>query len=380
MVLVPVVTLVVLVVGLVLHFHLSGYIHGKKYAFTPPEEMSAVWEDFFHDRFKPINGVLLRESEEDFIYEISDFGKDRRVYVVSRRGMASIYEDYVKESSFDRGQHRIFVNKLLSPFLTSTANRIGVGIPEVVVDEAGVLHVETAESKREFSFDDPVRYAFVSRVVGDVFSLSVSTEASDHYLYLLTWDLETEYVLETDYLALSYEEDSVSREYTEQFAEFISDERFDTFAELFPRVEGEERYILSNRNELFDTVEEEFILFREDLLSKDGKYVYIDGSGSTMTTSKLDEGEQYIQALGDYLAGKENYAAEFSLHYNSISKALKLLTGGSNYQEIIYFNDTLVVYRLSYRGVYIGTFGEVIVAVDYSGDDVEIILLDVLEN
>jgi len=364
----------------VLHFHLSGYIHGKKYAFTPPEEMSAVWEDFFHDRFKPINVVLLRESEEDFIYEISDFGKDRRVYVVSRRGMASIYEDYVKESSFDRGQHRIFVNKLLSPFLTSTANRIGVGIPEVVVDEAGVLHVETAESKREFSFDDPVRYAFVSRVVGDVFSLSVSTEASDHYLYLLTWDLETEYVLEPDYLALSYEEDSVSREYTEQFAEFISDERFDTFAELFPRVEGEERYILSNKNELFDTVEEEFILFREDLLSKDGKYVYIDGSGSTMTTSKLDEGEQYIQALGDYLAGKENYAAEFSLHYNSISKALKLLTGGSNYQEIIYFNDTLVVYRLSYRGVYIGTFGEVIVAVDYSGDDVEIILLDVLEN
>jgi len=357
----------------------TSKIHGKKYAYVPPEEMNETWERYFHSKFSPINSMLVKVTEDAFIYQSSNDDHSSDNHHVSRRGMADLYQQYVEESSVDRGLHRYDRDEILDPLRSVLKGQNDHEIPFLSVDDEGVLHIKTTEGEKLVELDDPISNAYLLDVVGDVFRLSVSTEEFDHYVYMLTMDFTTEYVLETKSLPLRYEDDAVIAEALEEFTKFYHDDRFEVFTDLYPQVEGEETYLLYNDQELYDTEQEEFIMFDEDLLSSDGKFVYLGVGDATITASTIDEGEQYVQSLSDYLAGDNEYVVSFTLDYSSIAKALKQYSPGSSYQEITYFNDSLIIFDLSYRALYFGKLGDIILALDFSGEKAELIILDMLD-
>src|SRR5699024_8507728 len=357
----------------------TSKIHGKKYAYVPPEEMNETWERYFHSKFSPINSMLVKVTEDAFIYQSSNDDHSSDNHHVSRRGMADLYQQYVEESSVDRGLHRYDRDEILDPLRSVLKGQNDHEIPFLSVDDEGVLHIKTTEGEKLVELDDPISDAYLLDVVGDVFRLSVSTEEFDHYVYMLTMDFTTEYVLETKSLPLRYEDDAVIAEALEEFTKFYHDDRFEVFTDLYPQVEGEETYLLYNDQELYDTEQEEFIMFDEDLLSSDGKFVYLGVGDATITASTIDEGEQYVQSLSDYLAGDNEYVVSFTLDYSSIAKALKQYSPGSSYQEITYFNDSLIIFDLSYRALYFGKLGDIILALDFSGEKAELIILDMLD-
>lgn len=357
----------------------TSKIHGKKYAYVPPEEMNETWERYFHSKFSPINSMLVKVTEDAFIYQSSNDDHSSDNHHVSRRGMADLYQQYVEESSVDRGLHRYDRDEILDPLRSVLKGQNDHEIPFLSVDDEGVLHIKTTEGEKLVELDDPISNAYLLDVVGDVFRLSVSTEEFDHYVYMLTMDFTTEYVLETKSLPLRYEDDTVIAKALEEFTKFYHDDRFEVFTDLYPQVEGEETYLLYNDQELYDTEQEEFIMFDEDLLSSDGKFVYLGVGDATNTASTIDEGEQYVQSLSDYLAGNNEYVVNFTLDYSSIAKALKQYSPGSSYQEITYFNDSLIIFDLSYRALYFGKLGDIILALDFSGEKAELIILDMLD-
>lgn len=99
--------------------------------------------------------------------------------------------------------------------------------------------------------------------------------------------------------------------------------------------------------------------FGDDLLSKNGKYVYINGR-----KSDLAEGLQKVQTIENYAKDNDTVEAELSLNYDAITKKLDVKTNGVSFANINYFNENYIVLGLNYTGIAVVTAGYTNVIVD----------------
>lgn len=90
----------------------------------------------------------------------------------------------------------------------------------------------------------------------------------------------------------------------------------------------------------------------DDFLSKDGKYVYLDGKAGT-----IKEGQQRIQTIENYVSDNKEYVKGYKLSFDEIAKKMELKTSGINQASVLYFNDHFVLLYLSYDGVMLGNAG-----------------------
>ncbi|KRT90038.1 hypothetical protein [Bacillus glycinifermentans] len=102
---------------------------------------------------------------------------------------------------------------------------------------------------------------------------------------------------------------------------------------------------------------------KDDYLSEDGKYVYINGV-KEKETNVMPVGIQQIQTVDNYLKGNEKYEAQFKIDFKQIAKEMGFDAGDARIANIQYFNEDYVVLYISYHGKTIGTAGSVNVLID----------------
>ncbi|MBU8737570.1 hypothetical protein [Bacillus licheniformis] len=151
----------------------------------------------------------------------------------------------------------------------------------------------------------------------------------------------------------------------EKLQNTLSKGKLKDYYDLFTKVDKSGRYLLlffddmildKRTNQLID-------IKKDDYLSKDGKYVYINGA-KEQETNVMPDGIQQIQTVDNYLKGNEKYEAQFKIDFKQIAKEMDFNAGDARIANIQYFNKDYVVLYISYHGKTIGTAGSVNVLID----------------
>ncbi|MGG3797572.1 hypothetical protein [Metabacillus fastidiosus] len=152
----------------------------------------------------------------------------------------------------------------------------------------------------------------------------------------------------------------MSESFDEAVQEKLDKGDLNSFFSDFQKIDDEERYGFLYDQTIVDMKTKKIVeIKKEDYLSNDGRYVYINGR-----QDKLEDGIQKIQRIENYAAGNEIYETEFKLDYKEIAKELDLVISGIGIAEINYFNKDYVVLNLEYNGKFVGTAGGTNVIID----------------
>ncbi|WP_065644357.1 hypothetical protein [Bacillus paralicheniformis] len=160
----------------------------------------------------------------------------------------------------------------------------------------------------------------------------------------------------------------------EKLPETLSSGKLEDYYDLFQKVDKQGRYLFLFDDMILDKKTNELVdIKKNDYLSRDGKYVYINGA-----KDHLEDGMQRIQTIENYAAGNDKYEEQFELDYKTIAQKLDLKENGTSIAEINYFNQDFVVLSLNYRGKFVGTAGFTNVIIDLKNDTAYLVDLDIL--
>src|SRR5699024_3349704 len=101
-----------------------------------------------------------------------------------------------------------------------------------------------------------------------------------------------------------------------------------------------------------------------DYLSDDGKYVYLNGN-----IDPIEEGEQTIQTITDYIEENDTTYAQFSLDYKALSKQLDRKSSGNvSISQVVYFAEDYIVLYAYFKLPVVGTAGDTNIIIDLQED------------
>lgn len=150
----------------------------------------------------------------------------------------------------------------------------------------------------------------------------------------------------------------------EELNSTIESGKLKEYLSVFPNVAKDGAYRKLFDKYIFDEKKNKVRKIKNtDILSKDGKYVYINGA-KEKETNVMPDGIQQIQTMDNYLKGNEKYEAQFKIDFKQIAKEMDLNAGDARIANIHYFNKDYVVLYISYHGKTIGTAGSVNVLID----------------
>ncbi|MEI3614240.1 hypothetical protein [Pseudogracilibacillus sp. SO30301A] len=239
-------------------------------------------------------------------------------------------------------------------------------LPKINLEEGNIFNIKTSISEKSFKLSDLLKEYDVGvndkvifnvvAVDNDSFQIDVQVKRKEdsskiNTSVFMTHDLQNTFVSQT---------------YTGEFPNNIVKGNLNLYENLFVKLDSEGRYIkAANSFGIADTVENELKSINEqDYLSEDNQYVYLGGNADP-----LSEGKQCIQNIEDYLAGNEEYTAEFDLNLKQISDALELNSVNDvSIGKVKYFNEDFVIVYLNFKAAIAGTAGSTNVIIDFQED------------
>lgn len=139
----------------------------------------------------------------------------------------------------------------------------------------------------------------------------------------------------------------------------------ETYYPLLMRVGHKKDFLLSPDHTFIDPSNHHvYEIAKEDLLSDDYEYVYIDGGLDF--NENISSGAQRIQRIDDYIAGNKIYAREFDMNIKSIGKKAGFKTSGASISNVKYVGKDFILFYVNYKGSIVGNAGSTNVIVDFS--------------
>ncbi|MCY7769304.1 hypothetical protein MOC74_02565 [Bacillus haynesii] len=238
-------------------------------------------------------------------------------------------------------------------------NELGENLPEITLNKRNVLKVKTTSGEKNFELPSAKGkkvFKALEAINKDNMLIQVEVceilkngdygDGQSYYLFIKQ-DLSKHQLVKEDELHTTLESGKLK--------DYLS---------VFPKVTGEGAYLKLFDNYIFEKETNKVRKIKDtDILSEDGKYVYINGAKQEENFI-ISDGIQQIQTVDNYLKGNKKYGAQFKLDYKSISNELGFKTPGVSSASIHYFNEDYVVLNLSYHGVMVGTAGSVNVLLD----------------
>ena len=150
-----------------------------------------------------------------------------------------------------------------------------------------------------------------------------------------------------------------------EFQKTLSTGQLKEYLDLFPETDSKGEYLeIFEGYEVLNTETNKVIrIEKPDYLSKDGKYIYLNGK-----EEKISDGNQQIQTIENYMEGNEVYESEFKISYKKIAKEAGLKTSGVSIAKIVYSNEDYVVLALNYKAFIVGDAGYTNVIIDLQKD------------
>src|SRR5699024_6364258 len=103
----------------------------------------------------------------------------------------------------------------------------------------------------------------------------------------------------------------------------------------------------------------------DDLLSRDGKYVLLNGQDRVLP----EDEEITIQKTSDYLTERDEIYTSFKVDYKKLAKELGFKSSGSaSIGKVVYFTEDILVLFVNFNAPIAGKAGQSNVIIDFQED------------
>ena len=332
-----------------------------------PMEDSPALMEFMRNNLLTNTGILLYKDGANNIYVERNLNSEPKTlnYFTNTD---ELLKQYYKPMLQGKDSKKLFRDLILSveggkelqnPLKSETESPL----PKISMEKNNRLKIKTVENEKVF--DLPILLA--SYELDDViFNLTAANEEHFH-IKLDNRDVDGDSDNRLISLFINQELSDVvsTKRNSKYFEETYSSGKLNKYEELFKEVDSQGRYLYELDSERIIDSEKRIIRFVEDTdyLSKDGKYVYLNGA-----EDKLLDGNQKIQTIDNYMDGSEIYESEFKINFKKIAKKAGIKMHGVSIAKVVYFNEDYVVLALNYKGFIVGDAGYTNVIIDLQED------------
>ncbi|MEC0761208.1 hypothetical protein P8898_02440 [Bacillus haynesii] len=323
-----------------------------------PKEDSPAFREFMRHELDLATDATLSYENHTYTIMRSD-KKGLRYYQYTDKKLEEFYISFLSAKKYPATK---LYDLKTTDFLTKEKlihNKIERNLPEMTLDKNNVLKVKTKSREKKLEFPSAkgkkvhLALAAVSKdsmlIQVKVYEKLKNGDLGDRQIYYL-------------FLKRDFSKHSIVKE--EELNATIESGKLKEYLSVFPNVAKDGAYRKLFDKYIFDEEENKVrIIKNTDILSKDGKYVYINGA-KEKETNVMPDGIQQIQTVDNYLKGNEKYEAQFKIDFKQIAKEMGFNAGDARIANIHYFNKDYVVLYISYHGKTIGTAGSVNVLVD----------------
>ncbi|MGG3797571.1 hypothetical protein [Metabacillus fastidiosus] len=339
------------------------YIHA-----FPREDSPALtgFMDYFlfHD-----SGIFLFKEDKTTIYAVRSLSSDKKeinYYAYEDMQIKEYYKPILRTDNARETFYELIIEENGMNELKRNVNKYRqYDLPFIELLENNQLKVETNKGKKLIDLPHLMKEYGVTG--SD--RLIINLKAVDKQTIVLAIQ-DTSIKLENGaslHLGLFVKQDlsdlAVMTLYDLKFRKILETGRMNDYLDVFPKLDEKGKYFYLFEHTIFDIKTNKIIeISNDDLISSDGKYVYINGKD-------LSGGNQKIQTIENYAKKNNVYEMRFSLDLSEIAKKLDLSTNGNASIDINYFNKNYAVLRLDYTGKFVGTAGGTNVIVDLQKDE-----------
>ncbi|MEC2075132.1 hypothetical protein [Metabacillus fastidiosus] len=360
-----------LYIVLVTSLFLSGCGESKsspfsvKYVHHFPEKQSPALTEFMSSFFRGHLENRLSETDNRYVFSIGNLQKGSESINYYEYTEAQIEKYYELLLGLQKPYKQFRQLKASEELETSVYKPVkdifSFNLPKVVLERGNRLKIQTESAEKVLDFSQLMEEFGVKKT--DRLAVDLIGVNEDSFLFKIKdydvksykgWDLFAFMLVKQDLSKVV-----LSEAYGEAIQKKLNEGVLDSFLNDFKK-ESNNRYIQLYLDTIIDTKQKQVVTIKkEDYLSNDGRYVYINGR-----QDKLEDGIQKIQRIENYAAGNEIYEAEFKLDYKEIAKELDLVISGIGIADINYFNKDYVILNLNYNAKFVGTAGGTNVIID----------------
>ncbi|MFO6496729.1 hypothetical protein ACINLD_10915 [Bacillus sp. z60-11] len=317
-----------------------------------PKENSPAFKEFMRHELDLVSDATLNYQNHTYTIMRSDVDGLRYYQYTSKE-----LEDFYNPLFSEKYPGAKLYDLQTTNFLTKEKlirNKIEHHLPEMTLDKKNVLKVKTKFGEKKYELPSARGKKVIlalEAVSKDNMKIKVVVngkkgDGQTYYLFLKQ-DLSKHQLVKEEELHTTLESGKLN-DYLSVFQKVTED---GSYLKLF------DNYIFEKKTNKVRKIKD------TDILSEDGKYVYINGAKEE-ENFVISDGVQQIQTVDNYLKGNEKYEAQFKIDFKQIAKEMEFNAGDARIANIHYFNKDYVVLYISYHGKTIGTAGSVNVLID----------------
>lgn len=331
-----------------------------------PKDSPALME-FMKYYFTDYNDkYLLRNDHTNVFSRGSNGQQDIQFYEYTDAQLKDYYQPLMKEKNPKKLLHDLKQSETLEKSLHHSVKNIEkYDLPSIKMKPDLQLNIKTKENEKKLDLPSLLREYGVKKTDETEINIEAVNQKS-FALFIQDYSIEDP-VNRTIGIFLTNDLQHIETTILnkDKLQQSVSSGKLKRFYDLFPKIASSERYLLLFDHMIVDQKTNQLIdIKKDDYLSNDGKYVYVNGS-----KDKLADGTQRIQTIEDYAEGKEKYDKQFDIDYQAIAKELGLKENGPSIAKVNYFGEDFVVLSLNYRGKLVGSAGFTNVMIDLSKKD-----------
>ncbi|WP_226529192.1 hypothetical protein [Metabacillus niabensis] len=231
-------------------------------------------------------------------------------------------------------------------------------LPSIAMKENNQLEIKTTENQRIIDLNNEMKQYGITGTTEFIMNIEAVNE--ENFVIVLADTAKGSRLRELYYLFIKRDlsDFTITQLKYEETQEIINSNVLKPFYDIFPG-EGDYKSLFNNISILDVTTNKITEIKDNDLLSEDGKFVYLNGAAE-----ELSDGEQRIQTIENYAKGNDIYEEQFNIDFDRISEKMDFETNKISIAKTNYFNEDYIVLHLLYRGKTIGEGGGTNVIVD----------------
>lgn len=335
-----------------------------------PREESPGLTEFIKGYLSRDGDNEVMKKDDSYVYSVSNKSENDRLvhyYHFTKDQLKSYYQPLVDANNYEEKLLQMNQTDRKEDDLYKTIEKTNeYHLPLISLEENNQLNIKTNESEKTFDLPELMKEYDVKK--SDDMVVNLKSLNNDHFVIEIQ-DFSVESVEGWDlFMTLFVKQDLsnivISELYDEDLQSKLDSGELKDYYKGFQKVDPSSQYSKMFGNKIIDNKLNKIIdIKKDDLLSKDGKYVYINGNNKD-----LSGGIQEIQTIKNYAEGNDTSDINFDLDLAEIAKRLDLDTSGNASVEVNYFNEDYIVLRLNYKGEFVGTAGATNLIIDLQHD------------
>ena len=279
-------------------------------------------------------------------------------YQFTEEQLKDYYKPLLQTEELNVSLNPLKQSNSLEKLRTPLENYEQYSLPSIAMKENNRLEIKTTENQRIIELNNEMKQYGITGTTEFIMNIEAVNE--DNFVIVLADTAKGSRLRELYYLFIKRDlsDFTITQLKYEETQELINSNVLTPFYDIFPGA-GDYKSIFNNVSILDVTTNKITEIKDNDLLSEDGKFVYLNGAAE-----ELSEGEQRIQTIENYAKGNDIYEEQFNIDFDRISERMDFETNKISIAKTNYFNEDYIILHLLYRGKTIGEGGGTNVIVD----------------